>query len=101
MIVSLFYSAMHLAHARFDQDQLPLNQRHPIGHKSLREDKQIVKWGTNDVVREHYSADVAKRYQFLFQGSLSVRYGWIEAPPINRFFDDYRVIVDLLSRKTP
>lgn len=74
-LVPLFYSAMHLMHARFDIDGIPDDQRHPDHHKSYRDPGgAIVAWGTLDVVRDRYLPDVSSPYSQLFAASLSVRY---------------------------
>jgi len=79
-LVPLFYSAMHLVHARFDADGLGTDQRHPQHHKSYRDgDGIIVAWGTLDVVRALYPPELSKPYSKLFGASLSVRYG--PSPP--------------------
>lgn len=78
-LVPLFYSAMHLMHARFDEDDLEDAKRHPGQHKSFRDHNGgIVKWGNVDVVRSEYPAHVSRAYSALFSAGFATRYS---SPP--------------------
>jgi len=92
-LVPLFYSAMHLMHAKFDLDQLPDDMRHPSRHNSHREDGVIAKWGTTDVVRQEYPSPVSRAYSSLLAAGHAARYN---PEPIRgdgaRLWSDYAVI---------
>lgn len=88
-LVPLFYSAMHLMHARFDEDRIPEDERHPRQHRSLRgRDGKIREWGTFDVVVARYSG-VSSIYRSLETVSRMVRYKSPSSFPSTRFWADY------------
>jgi hypothetical protein len=93
-LVPLFYSAMHLMHARFDTDMLPVDQRHPQRHNSQRDSTgNVVKWGTLDVVVMNYPPQVSRAYKSLFSASRAVRYDMAAVPGDGaRFWTEYQVI---------
>lgn len=91
-LVPLFYSALHLMHAKFDADGLPAEQRHPDQHKSYREGNGVIRiWGTLDVVRAYYLG-VSSAYSQLFSASLATRYGIPPRGDCSRLWDAYEVI---------
>lgn len=91
-LVPLFYSGMHLMHARFDEDGLPPEKRHPDQHKSYRDGGNIQTWGTLDVVRTEYSATLSRAYTSLFQASYATRYSSPLRGDGARMWADYDVI---------
>ncbi len=93
-LVPLFYSAMHLMHARFDADNLPADQRHPLRHNSQRDvSGNVIKWGTLDVVVIHYPPTISRAYKSLYAASRAVRYDSAPVPGTGtRFWNDYAVI---------
>lgn len=93
-LVPLFYSAMHLMHARFDADGLPPAQRHPIRHNSQRDDAgAVLKWGTLDVVVAHYPRPISLAYKSLYSASRVVRYDMAALPGNGaRFWAEHDVI---------
>jgi hypothetical protein len=101
-VVPLFYSAMHLMHARFDLDQLSADQRHPGQHKSYRDPStgQVAKWGTLDVVRTVYPRHISSAYSSLFSASTAARY----SAPIKgdgaRLWAEHQVISDFVVPPT-
>jgi hypothetical protein len=97
-LVPLFYSAMHLMHARFDADGLPADQRHPQRHNSQRDSSGIViKWGTLDVVVMNYRPPVSRAYKSLFSASRVVRYDMAALPGDGaRFWTEYQVISNVV-----
>lgn len=91
-LVPLFYSAMHLMHARFDADQLPTDRRHPDRHNSYRPGGSIVAWGTTDVVRQHYSTTISRAYTSLVMAGHATRYSSPLRGNGDRLWQDYDVI---------
>ena len=87
-LVPLFYSAMHVMHARFDADELPSDERHPIVHKSHREAGRVAWWGTADVVRARYP-HVSPQYTSLSSASYATRYGEPPRGDGQRLWDEY------------
>jgi hypothetical protein len=97
-LVPLFYSAMHLMHAKFDVDALPAGQRHPELHRTQRDATGApVRWGTLDVVVQQYPASVSRAYRSLFQASTAVRYGKLTIQGGgSRLWADYEIIKDFV-----
>lgn len=97
-LVPLFYSAMHLMHARFDLDGLSQDQRHPVRHNSQRDQAgNVVKWGTLDVVVLHYPRPISLSYKSLYAASRAVRYDMAAVPGNgDRFWSEYEVLAKLV-----
>jgi hypothetical protein len=93
-LVPLFYSGMHLMHARFDADNLPPDERHPARHNSQRDPTgNVIKWGTLDVVVRRYPRQISVAYKSLYAASRAVRYDMAAVPGNGaRFWGDYQAI---------
>lgn len=96
-VVPLFYSAMHAMHARFDEDELPEDMRHPDQHKSRREGGRILVWGTVDVVRSQYDGTVSRAYTSLFLAGWATRYSSPLVGDGARLWADYETLVSRTS----
>jgi hypothetical protein len=92
-VVPLFYSAMHLMHARFIEDSLPAEMQCPRVHKSQWAHGARVKWGTEDVIRAEYPKEVSTGYSSLSAASRAVRYDYLVMPDCDRFWQEYEQIV--------
>ncbi len=94
-IVPLFYAAMHLLHAWFDDHAIPVDQRHPSRHKAHRGSSgQILYWGTTDVVA-NWCGEVSAAYKSLFNAGRAMRYSLVPhlgAGADQRFWDDFEKI---------
>ncbi len=97
-LVPLFYSAMHLLHAKFALDPaVPRDRKCPGRHRSQRNHVgAIVTWGMNDTVTAHTPPDVSRCYKSLFNAGHVVRYDLTLLGPqgLDRFWTEYQVIAD-------
>lgn len=98
-LVPLFYSAMHLMHARFDEDELCEDKRHPEQHRSRKTNGgRVLAWGTREVVAAHYEA-VSVLYRSLDTVSQMVRYKPLVNVDTGRFWSEYdRLAAEAQSR---